>query len=180
MKALFLTNEYPPHVYGGAGVHVDYLVARAGEIDGGRGALLSAIRSRQDTNPAVRGFELDAARLHLSETVALGLRRGPALPRFQHQQRSRRTSCIVTPGTAISAGFSAKLNYGLPLVITVHSLEPLRPWKREQLGGGYDFTVWLEKTALEMADAVIAVSNETKADIERLFQDRSVAAACDL
>jgi alpha-maltose-1-phosphate synthase len=67
-------------------------------------------------------------------------------------------------------GILAKLNYGLPLVITVHSLEPLRPWKREQLGGGYDFTVWLEKTALEMADAVIAVSGETRRDIERLFQ----------
>jgi len=67
-------------------------------------------------------------------------------------------------------GILAKLSYGLPLVITVHSLEPLRPWKREQLAGGYDFTVWLEKTALEMADAVIAVSKETKADLERLFE----------
>jgi alpha-maltose-1-phosphate synthase len=57
-------------------------------------------------------------------------------------------------------------------VVTVHSLESLRPWKREQLGGGYDFTVWLEKTAIEMADAVIAVSKETKADVERLFDVR--------
>ena len=60
-------------------------------------------------------------------------------------------------------GILAKKNYGIPLVITVHSLEPLRPWKREQLGGGYDFSLWVEKTALEMADAVIAVSSETKA-----------------
>ena len=74
-------------------------------------------------------------------------------------------------------GILAKKNYGIPLVITVHSLEPLRPWKREQLGGGYDFTVWLEKTALEMADAVIAVSAETKRDIERLFDDPARAAA---
>jgi glycogen synthase len=66
-------------------------------------------------------------------------------------------------------GILAKKNYGIPLVITVHSLEPLRPWKREQLGGGYDFSLWVEKTALEMADAVIAVSTETKRDIERLF-----------
>ena len=63
----------------------------------------------------------------------------------------------------------AKLNYGIPLVITVHSLEPLRPWKREQLGGGYDFSLWVEKTALEMADAVIAVSEETKRDILKFF-----------
>ena len=76
-------------------------------------------------------------------------------------------------------GILAKLNYGLPLVITVHSLEPLRPWKREQLGGGYDFTVWLEKAALEMADAVIAVSNETKTDFGTLVRDRSGTVACD-
>jgi glycogen synthase len=66
-------------------------------------------------------------------------------------------------------GIMAKLNYGIPLVITVHSLEPLRPWKREQLGGGYDFSLWVEKTALEMADAVIAVSEETKKDLLSLF-----------
>ena len=66
-------------------------------------------------------------------------------------------------------GILAKKNYGLPLVITVHSLEPLRPWKREQLAGGYEFSLWVEKTALEMADAIIAVSRETKDDIERLF-----------
>jgi glycosyltransferase involved in cell wall biosynthesis len=66
-------------------------------------------------------------------------------------------------------GILAKLNYGIPLVVTVHSLEPLRPWKREQLGGGYDFSLWIEKTALKMANAIIAVSGETKDDIERLF-----------
>lgn len=66
-------------------------------------------------------------------------------------------------------GILARKNYGIPLVITVHSLEPLRPWKREQLAGGYDFSLWVEKTALEIADAIIAVSGETKRDIERLF-----------
>jgi glycogen synthase len=65
---------------------------------------------------------------------------------------------------------TAKLNYGIPLVLTVHSLEPLRPWKREQLGGGYDFSCWVEKTAIEMADAIIAVSHETKIDVLRLFK----------
>jgi glycogen synthase len=66
-------------------------------------------------------------------------------------------------------GILAKKNYGIPLVITVHSLEPLRPWKREQLAGGYDFSLWVETTALEIADAIIAVSSGTKRDIERLF-----------
>ena len=63
----------------------------------------------------------------------------------------------------------AKLNYGIPLVITIHSLEPLRPWKREQLGHGYDFSRWVERTAIEMADAIIAVSQGTKEDVLRLF-----------
>ena len=89
------------------------------------------------------------------------------------------TSCIVTRGTAHFGGILAKKNYGIPLVITVHSLEPLRPWKREQLAGGYDFSLWVEKTALEMADAIIAVSSETKRDIERLFDVDLDAGACD-
>ena len=63
----------------------------------------------------------------------------------------------------------AKLCYGVPLVITTHSLEPLRPWKREQLGRGYDASSWIEKTAIEMADVLIAVSNETKDDVLKHF-----------
>ena len=62
-------------------------------------------------------------------------------------------------------GILAKLLYEIPLIITTHSLEPLRPWKREQLGTGYNLSSWVEKTALEMADYVIAVSKETKEDI---------------
>jgi glycogen synthase len=67
------------------------------------------------------------------------------------------------------AGIVAKLAYGIPLVITTHSLEPLRPWKREQLGGGYDVSSWVERTALEMAEAIVAVSHETRTDVIRLF-----------
>jgi glycosyltransferase involved in cell wall biosynthesis len=66
-------------------------------------------------------------------------------------------------------GIFAKLNYGIPLVLTVHSLEPLRPWKREQLGRGYDFSCWVERTAIEMADAAVAVSSDTREDVLRLF-----------
>ena len=67
------------------------------------------------------------------------------------------------------AGLLARLSYGIPLVVTVHSLEPLRPWKREQLGGGYDVSSWIERMALETADAVVAVSHETRVDVLRLF-----------
>jgi glycogen synthase len=66
-------------------------------------------------------------------------------------------------------GVLASLMYGIPLVVTIHSLEPLRPWKREQLGGGYEVSAWIERTALEMAAAVVAVSQETRADVLRLF-----------
>ena len=67
------------------------------------------------------------------------------------------------------AGLLARLAYGIPLVLTVHSLEPLRPWKREQLGGGYDVSSWIERTAIETADAVVAVSQGTREDVLRLF-----------
>jgi glycogen synthase len=67
-------------------------------------------------------------------------------------------------------GILAKLNYSIPLVVTTHSLEPLRPWKREQLAGGYNCSLWVERAALEMADAVVAVSKEARKDIMRLFR----------
>ncbi len=168
MKALFLTNEYPPHVYGGAGVHVDYLsreLAKLIEVE----VRCFGDQNSPETNPAVRGFGLETD----GYTCPKALRSVfGAIQRCLDFNTSNIEADLVHCHTWYShfGGILAKLNYGLPLVITVHSLEPLRPWKREQLGGGYDFTVWLEKTALEMADAVIAVSNETKMDLERLFE----------
>ncbi|MBA3832531.1 MAG: glycogen synthase [Chthoniobacterales bacterium] len=167
MKALFLTNEYPPHIYGGAGVHVDYLsreLAKSMEVE----VRCFGDQASLGTNPEVRGFEVEMGAYTCPK---------PLRPVFGAVQRCLDfntrdiTADVVHCHTWYShfGGLLAKLNYGRPLVITVHSLEPLRPWKREQLGGGYDFTVWLEKTALEMADAVIAVSKETKSDLERLF-----------
>jgi alpha-maltose-1-phosphate synthase len=168
VKALFLTNEYPPNVYGGAGVHVDYLsreLAKSMPIE----VRCFGDQKLEEGNLSVRGFELDAS--------------GFTCPKPLHSVFGAVRRCTDFNTTQIDAdivhchtwyshfgGVLAKINYGLPLVITVHSLEPLRPWKREQLAGGYDFSVWLEKTALEMADAVIAVSGGTKADVERLFK----------
>jgi alpha-maltose-1-phosphate synthase len=170
MKVLFLTNEYPPRVYGGAGVHVDYLSREL--------CALMDIRvfafGRHDGSPAcpwVTGFELDPVKF-----------RGP--PHLQSVFGAI-ARCVDFNTTTIDpdigvvhchtwyshlGGILAKLIHGIPLVLTVHSLEPLRPWKRDQLGRGYDFSSWVERTALEMADAVIAVSQETKADVLRLFQ----------
>ena len=170
MKALFLTNEYPPHVYGGAGVHVDYLsreLAKLMPIE----VRCFGKQKHEDGNLTVRGFDLDAD----SFTCPKPLRSVfGAVRRCTDFNTANIDADLVHCHTWYThfGGILAKMNYGLPLVITTHSLEPLRPWKREQLGGGYDFSVWIEKTALEMADAVIAVSAQTKADIERLFNVR--------
>ena len=168
MKALFLTNEYPPHIYGGAGVHVDYLsreLAKLMEVE----VRCFGDQESLGTNPEVRGFELATDDYTCPKPLRSVF---GAVQRSLDFNTENITADLVHCHTWYShfGGILAKLNYGIPLVITVHSLEPLRPWKREQLGGGYDFTVWLEKTALEMADAVIAVSNGTKADVEGLFE----------
>ena len=170
MKALFLTNEYPPNVYGGAGVHVDYLsreLAKTMPIE----VRCFGDQKLEKGNLSVRGFDLDASEFTCPKPLRSVF---GAIRRCTDFNTTKIDADIVHCHTWYShfGGILAKINYGLPLVITVHSLEPLRPWKREQLGGGYDFSVWLEKTALEMADAVIAVSGETKADVERLFKVR--------
>jgi len=167
MKTLLLTNEYPPNIYGGAGVHVDYLsreLAKLMEVE----VRCFGDQKEDLGNLRVRGFTPGTPEM--------------SCPKQLQSPLGAVRRCVDFNGAGISAdlvhchtwythlgGVMAKLNYGIPLVITVHSLEPLRPWKREQLGGGYDFSLWIEKTALEMADAVIAVSEETRRDILSLF-----------
>jgi starch synthase len=171
MKALFLTNEYPPTIYGGAGVHVDYLSRELAKLI--------------EVEVRCYGKELREPRLDLPNLKAVGYGCDTSTytaPKPLHSVFAAAQRCLDWNTTNIDAdivhlhtwythlgGIFAKLNYGIPLVLTVHSLEPLRPWKREQLGGGYDFSCWVEKTAIEMADAVIAVSKETKQDIQRYF-----------
>ena len=167
MKVLFLTNEYPPHIYGGAGVHVGYLtreLARTIDVD----VRCFGDQDSQDGHLTVKGYGLDPSSFTCPDPLKSVF---GAVQRCVDFNTTNIDSDLVHCHTWYShfGGILAKKNYGIPLVITTHSLEPLRPWKREQLGGGYDFSVWVEKTALEMADAVIAVSDETKADIERLF-----------
>jgi starch synthase len=167
VKALFLTNEYPPHVYGGAGVHVDYLSRELAKNMPVEVRCFGEQRS-ENGNLSVKGFNLDASQFTCPEPLRSVF---GAVQRCTDFNATNIDADLVHCHTWYShfGGILAKMNYGLPLVITVHSLEPLRPWKREQLGGGYDFSVWIEKTALEMADAVIAVSGETRTDLERLF-----------
>jgi starch synthase len=168
MKALFLTNEYPPYTYGGAGVHVEYLSRELARL------MPVEVRCFGDQrveagNLVVTGYEIDANEFTCPKPLRSVF---GAVRRCVDFNTTNIDADVVHCHTWYShfGGILAKKNYGIPLVITVHSLEPLRPWKREQLAGGYDFSLWVEKTALEMADAIIAVSAETKRDIERLFE----------
>lgn len=150
-----LTREYPPDVYGGAGVHVEFLareLRRLVDLDvhcWGEGRTEGVQRHRpwsalDGANDALRTFSVD-----LAMAAALEGRE------------------LVHSHTwyANLAGHLAKELYGVPHVVTAHSLEPLRPWKAEQLGGGYALSGWAERTAVEAADAVIAVSEAMRADI---------------
>jgi alpha-maltose-1-phosphate synthase len=167
MKALFLTNEYPPNIYGGAGVHVDYLSRELAKI---MDVEVSCFGDQDVEQPhlKVKGFGVDAASFRSPKNLnsVFG-----AIRRCTDFNTAGIDADVVHCHTWYShfGGILAKLNYHVPMVLTVHSLEPLRPWKREQLGYGYDCSTWLEKTATEMADAVVAVSEGTKTDILRLF-----------
>ena len=167
MKALLLTNEYPPYIYGGAGVHVDYLsrgLAKIMDVE------VRCFGDQEIDQPHlnVRGFGVNTAIFRCPKNLnsVFG-----AIRRCTDFNTVGVDANVVHCHTWYShfGGILTKLNYHIPLVLTVHSLEPLRPWKREQLGHGYDCSTWLEKTATEMADAVVAVSEETRRDILRLF-----------
>ncbi|GHE06372.1 glycogen synthase [Streptomyces alanosinicus] len=155
MRVALLTREYPPDVYGGAGVHVEFLARELTSLVDlevhcwGEGRGVGVVRHRpwsalDDANDALRTFSVD-----LSVAAAL---RGRELVHSHTWY-------------ANLAGHLAKLLHGVPHVVTAHSLEPLRPWKAEQLGGGYALSSWAERTAVEAADAVIAVSGAMREDI---------------
>jgi glycogen synthase len=168
MKALFLTREFPPHVYGGAGVHVEYLSKELAEL------MEVEVRCFGDQhynlqNLACQGYPFeDPIFANSSEKLKQALM---TLRTCIHINADPVDANIVHCHTWYShfAGILAKICYGIPMVLTTHSLEPLRPWKREQLGTGYDLSSWVERTAMDMADAIIAVSQETKEDVLKHF-----------
>ncbi len=156
MRVDLLSREYPPEVYGGAGVHMEYLARE--------------LRPLADVR--VRCFGADRAEPGVSAyRVPGGLEKANAALQVLGVDLEMAAACegtdLVHSHTwyANFAGHVAKLLHGVPHVITTHSLEPLRPWKAEQLGGGYTISSWAERTALAAADAVIAVSEGMRRDV---------------
>jgi alpha-maltose-1-phosphate synthase len=170
MRVGLFTREYPPLVYGGAGVHVDYLsreLAKEIEVEvhcwgpqrqnAGNLRVHGAEPWAEISNGTKGKFKgaLEAFSLNLTQIKAL-----------------EGIDVVHTHTWYVSmAGFLAKKLYGVPFVLTTHSLEPLRAWKAEQLGSGYAMSSWMERTAILDADAIIAVSQGTKEDIQRSYPD---------
>jgi starch synthase len=154
LKVALLTREYPPEVYGGAGVHVTYLARElAGLVD------LTVHCQGKDRPDAVahRPWDLLSGTNTALQTVSTDLA----------MTAGAEGSDLVHSHTwyANLGGHLASLLYGIPHVVTMHSLEPLRPWKAEQLGGGYEISSWCERVSATAAAAVIAVSDGMRADI---------------
>ena len=168
MKALFYTREFPPYVYGGAGVHVEYLASELAKLIDVEVRCFGD-QDEKSENLSVKGFPFDVPDFDNTDNKLKAVLK--TLNTCIQMNADSIDADVVHCHTwyAQFAGIITKLCYGIPLVITTHSLEPLRPWKREQLGRGYDASSWVEKTAIEMADAIIAVSNETKEDVLKHF-----------
>lgn len=160
MRVDLLTREYPPEVYGGAGVHVAELVRALRSSIDVRVRCFGAPRDEPGTFGYPTPPEFVAANPVLSTMGVDLLMAGDAAG-----------ADLVHSHTwyANFAGFTAKRLHGVPHVVTAHSLEPLRPWKAEQLGGGYRLSSWVERSAFEDADAVIAVSDGMRRDILRSY-----------
>ncbi len=169
MRPVLLTREYPPEVYGGAGVHVEYLARELGRVLPVEVRCFGAGRDPAEGSPPVRAFEPWAG-LGGERDYAAALR---VLSVDLAMTEGLETATLVHSHTwyANFAGHLAKVMFGLPHVVTTHSFEPHRPWKVQQLGtGGYALSSWCERIALEHADAVIAVSGAMRDAVLELYE----------
>ncbi|MQA29954.1 MAG: glycogen synthase [Luteitalea sp.] len=171
MKIAILTNEYPPHVYGGAGVHVEYLTRELAALVQDRHAV--DVLCFGDQRESRGNLRIEGVQAPLQVPV--------------HDQRHARLLATLLQDLVMSgklaaidivhchtwythlAGCLVKYLQAVPLVLTTHSLEPHRPWKAEQLGTAYDVSTWIERTAYQSADGVIAVSASMKRDVHELY-----------
>lgn len=171
MRIAILTNEYPPHIYGGAGVHVHHLSRELAALDG-RGHELTILcfgeQREEEANKVVEGIKVDfpfpaqeprhrkLLNTILRNVLMTGTLKGADIIHC-HTWYTHLAGCLL------------KQLLGKPLVLTTHSLEPHRPWKVEQLGLGYHVSTWLERTAYQNADGVIAVSRAMRQDVHDLY-----------
>ena len=167
-KVALFTKEYPPNIYGGAGVHVEYLSRELSKL------VPVEVRCFGDQkvdekNLEVTGYAMLPEVKENTEPRFVGA--VDAFERSLMMAKDNLDADVVHCHTWYTdmAGLLAGKLWGVPFVLTIHSLEPLRPWKVEQLGNGYHLSSWMEKMAIEQADAVIAVSKETREDVLRLF-----------
>jgi starch synthase len=160
VRVALLTREYPPDVYGGAGVHVEYLARELRRLEE---LTVHAWGTGDVPHRAWEALDGDAPHVAALRTLSIDL---TMAARSEGAELVHSHTWYANLG-----GHLAKLLYGIPHVATVHSLEPLRPWKAEQLGGGYAISSWAEETALEAADAIIAVSEGSRADMLGAYPD---------
>jgi starch synthase len=161
MKVALMTREYPPEVYGGAGVHVEYLARELRAFEEVDVHCWGAPREHATAHAPWDALSGDAPYTAALRAVSIDLTMAAGA---EGADLAHSHTWYANLG-----GHLAKLVHGIPHVATVHSLEPLRPWKEEQLGGGYRLSSFCERTALEAADAVIAVSKGTRGDILRVY-----------
>ena len=171
MRIAILTNEYPPHIYGGAGVHVNFLSKELAALDGGRHLIKVLCFGEQkisEDNLTVQGLKVgftfpfqEPRNMRLLETIFRNVLMTGTLAEVDlihcHTWYTHLAGCLL------------KQLLGKPLILTTHSLEPHRPWKEEQLGAGYHVSTWMEKTAYQNADGIIAVSRSMRQDVHDLY-----------
>ena len=171
MNIALVTNEYPPHIYGGAGVHVEHLSRELLALDGGEHfvkVLCFGEQQEKQDNLKVQGvkvnFSFPFQEPHLKrllDTIYRNIMMAGTLEGVDiihcHTWYTALAGCLL------------QQLLGKPLILTTHSLEPHRPWKAEQLGAGYQVSSWLEKTAYQNADGVIAVSRAMRQDVHELY-----------
>ncbi|RPI81789.1 MAG: glycogen synthase [Chloroflexi bacterium] len=168
-KVALFTNEYPPYIYGGAGVHVEYLSRELSKLVP---VEVRCFGDQNVTDPqlSVKGYgPWSGAKVNTDPRFGGAL---DAMYRNLEMAKDNLDASVVHSHTwyVQFAGILAKKLWGIPFVLTTHSLEPLRPWKVEQLGNAYYLSSWIENNGIQEADAVIAVSQETRNDVLRCFK----------
>jgi starch synthase len=179
MRVGLMTREYPPYVYGGAGVHVEYLareLAASIDVDVYAWGEAPAAASTDENARLTVHFQQPWEAISGGTTAKFkGALEALSLNLLQNLDLSALDLVHTHTWYVSMAGFLAKKLYGIPFVLTTHSLEPLRAWKAEQLGSGYTLSSWMERTAVLDADAIVAVSNGTKADILKAYPEVDAA-----